>query len=240
MEPLEFDVKRALITSPNAELQWHVIRNELFKKYEKEYNDKKSFTTILHRKLQKMSDIEKKSLGHQNVFYFIPKVNLTRVSEAIDRETAHRRFDEIWSSFTPEQRKRELQFLLRERIQPYLILQNFLAQIAPILEEQATSLITKIKNPTEETKNKYSEAKRKEILRISQDALSYSQRIKAEHTREKEMTVDEETFRNRFKLLKEFMDKVVEPKYSGMFNEAILDLMQKAINEQDNQEGRKH
>ena len=40
VDPLECDIKRALATSPDNQLQWHRIRDELYEKYEKKYEDK--------------------------------------------------------------------------------------------------------------------------------------------------------------------------------------------------------
>jgi hypothetical protein len=75
------------------------------------------------------------SLGHQRVFYFVARENFSKVSEEIDREIAHRRFDDVWDSFSPEQRKRELQNLLKQRSEPMMILQNLNLEMLPFLEK---------------------------------------------------------------------------------------------------------
>jgi hypothetical protein len=235
MNKLEYDTKRALLTSPNSELQWHELRDELFKKYEKEYADKASFTTILHRKLQNMDFIEKKSLAHQRVFYFISKENLLKVSEEIDRETAHKRFDKVWDSFSPEQRKRELQNLLRQRSEPIMILQNFSLELLPLLSasrEDALTWIKKLETPSEEIMAKYSEEERIKKLRELHSVVEEA--IKTEDSiRSIQNPVSDENFESQLNLLKEFMNKVVEPNFSGNFQEAIHDLMRKAIEQQN-------
>jgi len=242
MNKMEYDTKRALLTSPNAELQWHELRNELFKKYEKEYADKASFTTILHRKLQNMNYVEKKSLAHQRVFYFIAKENLLKVSEEIDRETAHKRFDEVWDSFTPEQRKRELQNLLRQRNEPIMILQNFSREMLPLLKESREEVLTWIKRlekPSKEIKAKYSEEERRRRLRELRSAFEEATNVE-DNIRSIQNRVSDEDFKSWLNIVKEFTNRIVEPKYHGNFQQAIQDLMKKAIIEQENHEGAKH
>ena len=71
----------------------------------------RSFKTVLHRKLQKLqlsgdvSKTNRKKEGHMGAFYYIFKKNLSKIKAELDRELAHKKFDEIWSAFSPEQRK---------------------------------------------------------------------------------------------------------------------------------------
>ena len=126
--------------SPNAELQWHRLKNELFKKYTNYTED--TFKTTLHRKLKKLiilGDIEKKSSGHQEVYYVIKKKRLSKIKEQLDRELAHTLFDDAWNSFTPEQRKRELQNLLNERGKVIMTVQNIELELLSFLMEQLES-----------------------------------------------------------------------------------------------------
>ena len=230
---LEFDVKCALITSPNAQLQWHKIRDELYPKYEKEY-EKGSFTTVLHRKLSKMlisGDIDKKGVGHQEVFYFIPKKNLQKIKEELDRELAHRRFDEVWNAFSPEQRKRELKNLYGKSSQALLVINRVIMEIASMAKEQSESLVLRLENPTEEIEAKYSPQEREQFLKELQKGLFELEKIEKNSAKQQELD-SEVAFQERLDLTKEFVEKVVEPKYSGNWDRAILDLMKHAVEEQ--------
>jgi hypothetical protein len=52
--------------------------------------------------------------------------------------------------------------------------------------------------------------------------------------------VSDEDFKSRLNIVKEFTNRIVEPKYRGNFQQAIRDLMQKAIKEQEKQEETKN
>jgi len=234
MDSLEFDIKRALATSPNAQLQWHRIRDELYPKYEKEY-EKGSFTTVLHRKLKKMrlsGDIDKKGVGHQEVFYFIPKKNLPKIGEELDRELAHRRFDEVWDSFSPEQRKRELKTLYGQRLQAFMVTNAVIMEIASIIKDQSESVVSRLKNPTEEIEATYSPQEREQFLKELQNGLAELEKLEKDTANNQQKLVSDDAFKEWLNLTKEFVEKVVEPKYSGNWKRAILDLMKKAVEEQ--------
>ena len=233
MDSLEFDIKRALATSPNSQLQWHIIRDELYPKYEKEY-DRGSFTTILQRKMDKIrlsGEIDKKVVGHQKVFYYIPSDNLQRIRDDLDRELAHRRFDEIWNTFSPEQRKRELKHLYGQSFLAIALTRNIAQEIASVVKDQSESLILRLKNPTEEIETKYSAQEREQYLKQLQNGVSDLQKME-DDIREQQKLVNDNAFHELLNLTKEFMDKVVETKYSGNWNLAILTLMKKAVEEQ--------
>jgi hypothetical protein len=230
---LEFDVKYALITSPHAQLQWHRIRDELYPKYENEY-EKGSFTTVLHRKLRKMlmsGDIEKKGVGHQEVFYFIPKKNLKKIREELDRELAHRRFDEVWNAFSPEQRKRELKTLYGQRAQAFMITNNIIMEIAESIKEMSTCYISSLQNPTEEGEAKYSPQEREQLLKELQNGVVELEKMEKRSVNHQKV-ISDSVFQERLNLTKEFIEKVVEPKYSGNWEKAFFDLMRKALAEQ--------
>jgi hypothetical protein len=235
IDPLEYDVKRALATSPNNQLQWHKIRNELYEKYEKEYGDKNSFTTILQRRLQKLrnsGDIDKKEAGHQEVFYFIPKKRLMKIKEALDREAARQAFDEIWDSFTPEQRKRELQNLLKQWQLGVMMTRNQVQELISPLEELIELYVAQLENPTEETKAKHSPAERERFLRELQQLEGEAEKIKTDIAHDKQQVITQEELKAKLNLIHEFSALVVEPRYSGKWNEAVMDLMREAIEEQ--------
>lgn len=231
MDSLEFDVKRALVKSPSNRMQWHNIRDELFGKYTQ--YDKASFTTILNRKIQKMNGIEKESLGHQQVFYFISKNYLKKVTEETDRELAHRRFDEIWDTFTSEQRKRELKYLLNQRLMPGVIYGRIGNDLLSFFEEQFQDYITRLENPSEDISKKYSPPERKKYLKELANNLSDIKKFKSNPFFKKQ-DISDEKFTKLLSLTKEFTEKIVEPKYAGRMDEAIQDLMRKAIQEEEN------
>ncbi len=234
MDALEFDIKRALATSPNSQLQWHKLRNELYKKYEKEY-EANTFTTTLHRRLQKFivsGDMKKKGLGHQEVFYFLPKKRLMKIKEDLDKEVARRTFDEIWDSFTSEQRKRELQNLLKQRQLPVILLQTVALELISSVEELAKLPIAQFENPTEEIKTKHSQAEREHFLRELRLLQGEAEKIKTDITSNKERLIVQEQLKIQLNLIQEFLTLVVEPKYSGNWNEAVMDLMRKTVEEE--------
>jgi ubiquitin-protein ligase len=233
MDSLELDIKRALMTSPNLQLQWHEIRDELYEKY-KQY-DKATFTTTLHRKLMKFlvsGEIEKKEIGHQEVFYYIPKKRQKKINEELERELAHRTFDEIFESFTPQQRKRELQNLLKQRQLPVVLMRNILLELVPFMEEQTKLLSARLENPTDETKAKQSPAEREHSLKELRRMQEEVEKIKKDILWEKQRVVAPEDLKAQLNLIHEFIALVVEPKYSGKFFEAVTDLMRKAVEDE--------
>lgn len=233
IDRLEFDIKRALATSPRTQLQWHVIRDELYKKYDKDYEAEDTFSTILHRKLKKLmlsGDIDKREKGHMAVFYFIPRKRLRKIREELDRELAHRRFDDIWKSFSPEQRKRELKNLLQQRAQQTLVLQNITKELSTFAKEQVKDLISRLENPTENMKTKHSSDDRKQLL---EQAHGLAEEINAINLSVSKIKINENELKAYLNLIRDFLDKIVQPKYSGNWNRAITDLMRKAIEEQN-------
>ena len=237
IDSLEFDIKRALVMSPNAELQWHKIRNELLKKYTNYTED--TFTTTLQRKLKKLiisGDIEKKSSGHQEVYYFIEKKRLSKIKEQLDRELAHTLFDDAWNSFTPAQRKRELQYLLNQRGEVITILQKSSLDLLSYAKEEAESLISRLENPTEEMKQKYSSQDRENILKQVKNQVKQMEKITTNLTGDKENRITEQKVRAEMIFINEFMEKVVELNYGGNFRGALRDLMKRALEEEKKQD----
>lgn len=231
MDQMEFDIKRALVTSPNAQLQWHKIRDELYPKYELQY-EKGSFTTVLHRKLTKLvvaAEIEKNSLSHQEVMYFIPKKNLSKIRNELDRALAHRRFDEIWDSFSPEQRKRETINLLGQSQKSMELTTSFIEEISLILRNNCQSLVEKLNNS--ENDNLYTEEQRQSLLMQLQTQISDLDKMHKES--QKKQLTSENQFNEWLSIVKTFVEKVVEPEFGGDWNKAILFLMKKAIVEQE-------
>ena len=123
-----------------------------------------------------------------------------------------------------------------------MILQNLTLEILPHLKnsrEEALTLIKKLETPSEEIMAKYSEEEIMQKLRELRSSVEEAIKVE-EIIRSSQNRVSDEDFKSRLNLLKDFINKVVEPKYCGNLQEAIHDLMQKAIIEQDNQEKRRH
>ena len=233
VDSLEFDIKRALVTSPNSELQWHILRNELLQKYSK--YDESTFNTLLHRKLKKLiitGDLKKKSLGHQEVYYRINKKHLSTIKDELDRTFAHKLFDDIWKSFTPEQRKREMTNLLGERGKVINILQETSLNLLNFAKEEAESLKNRLENPTEEMKSKYSSEDMKKISEQVESQISQMKQISENLTLSKNKITEQDVIAE-IDFLKEFKVKVVDPNYSGNFKVALKDLMKKALEKEE-------
>lgn len=230
IDSLEFDIKRALVTSPNAKMQWKKIRDELLKKYTN--YDEDTFTTTLQRKLKQLynkGDLRKKSVGHQEVYYYIPKNRVLQIKEQLDRELAHTLFDKAWESFSPDQRKRELQYLLNQRGHVTTILQNMKLGLSSFVVEQIESNIPRLENPTEDIKSKFSLEERERISEQLKKDLKKINLTILDKKDEMKSKIDEKKFESEISFMKEFLEKVVEPNYSGNFVEAVRDLMKKAL-----------
>jgi len=235
LDSLEYDIKLMLALSPAMRLQWREIFKALHPRYKKDYKTKNSFSVTLHRKLRKLvdaSDLDFEERGHQQVFYFIPKKRQKKVMEEIERTSALRRFDAFWDSFSSDQRKRIIRDFAVEQQFFLSFMRNVSSEFLSITQELVEPWISKLENPTEDIKTKYSQKEREQFLREFYDAQKALEKIKADMTRDKQQVITEEEFRTLLSLTQEFMNKVV-PKYNGGWREAITDLMRKAVEEQN-------
>jgi len=233
LHPLEWDIKYVLNASPEMRLQWRVIRDGIYKKYKGKYSTKSSFSVILHRQLERLllsEDIEKEVVGHQEVFYYIPKSRQRKIEEELQREYAHKTFDEIWDKLTPEQRKKTVQNLTQHGQEITLIVREMIANLTAQLKEWIGQSISELENPSERSKEKYSPEQRTQFLRELHNLRSDCEKSGI-NARDKIQDIEEKV-RVRVNLIQEFIKKVVEPKYSGDWNVAFMDLMRKAVEEQ--------
>jgi len=224
-----------LALSPAMRLQWREIFKALHPRYKKDYKTKNSFSVTLHRKLRKLvdaGDLDFEERGHQQVFYFIPKKRQKKVMEEIERASALRKFDAFWDSFSSDQRKRIIRDSVAEQQLFLSFMRNVSSEFLSMTQELVEPWISKLENPTEDIKTKYSQKEREQFLREFYDAQKALEKIKADMARDKQQVISEEEFRTLLSLTQEFMDKVV-PKYHGGWREAITDLMRKAVEEQN-------
>lgn len=239
MDSLEYDIKLVLALSPAMRLQWREIFKTLHPRYKKDYKTKSSFSVTLHRKLRRLidsGDLEKEEKGHQQVFYFIPKKRQKKVTEEIERACVLRKFDAFWDSFSLDQRKRIVRNSAVQQQFFVSYLMHFSLEFASMTQELVEPWITKLENPTEDIKAKYSQKEREQFLREFYDAQKALEKIKADMARDKQQVISKEEFRTLLSLTQEFMDKVV-PRYHGGWREAFTDLMRKAVEEQNRGNG---
>jgi hypothetical protein len=238
MDLMEFDIKLMLILSPARKLQWKEIFNPLYRKHKEKYRTKNSFSVTLYRKLKAIvdsGDLEKEEKGHQQVFYSIPKTRQKKVMEEIEKAEVLKKFDAFWDSFSSEQRKKLIQ---ESAVQQQLFvssMQKFSIELLSGMQELAEPWISKLENPTEEIRAKYSKKERQKYLSEISDLRKELEALKNGIVRDAQPLKKE--FREIMSLTQEFMDEVV-PNYSGGWKEAIFDLMRKAILEQKTQKKR--
>lgn len=214
-------------------LQWRDIRDGLYENYKEKYRNEYSFNVTLHRTLARLlreGDIEKEEAGHQEVFYFIPKRRRGRIEEELDREFAHKRFDDFWDMLTPEQRKKTVHNLAEAGQSMVIVVQELLANLTGGLKEWTEETISRLEIPTEYIKEKHSPDQRKQILRELYNLRGEFEKMSIIKARTKRKDLKEE-HKVLLDLTKEFIKNVVEPHYSGEWGAAIMDLMRKAVKE---------
>jgi hypothetical protein len=227
---MEYDIKFMLATSPAMRLQWKEIFNTLYPKYENEHKTKNSFSVTLHRKLKGLishGDLKKEEKGHQQVFYFIPKKRRKEVVEEIEKASVLKKFDAFLDSFSSEQRKKLLQDSIVQQQLFISFLGRFSIEFLSSMQQLLEPWISKLENPTEGIKDKYSKEEREQFLIEIHELQRESENLKNDFVRDSQPISNEE-FRKALNLTQEFMDKVV-PKYSGGWREAIMDLMSESI-----------
>jgi len=232
-DSLYWDVLTCLILTVDKRLRWREIRNTIHEKYEKIY-DKETFEVMLNRVLKRLlqsGHVKKESKGHQQVYYFIPKKRQKEISEELDRRFAHEKLDEIWDVLTTEQRKKSVENLA---LQSRLIIQSgkaFVKNFALSMKDLIGVWVTELERPSRSVEEKYSPEKRQGFLRELGSLQEQLIRIETGMTEEDKFL--KEKYEQMIKLSLEFTNKVVDPCYNGRYNEAIEDLMRKAIEEQN-------
>ena len=107
LDDIEIDVLSTLTQNPNHRLQRCNIRNNLTEKYKKYAED--SFNNILQRKLSHLCSaglLKKDDVGHQQVYYHIPKEKQQEVNQRLDKEELKTRWVNMVDSAAPEEIKR--------------------------------------------------------------------------------------------------------------------------------------
>lgn len=233
MDSLEYQIKLMLVSNPAMKLQWKEIFKTLYVN-NKEYKTKSSFSVTLHRKLKKLvvsGDLGKEEKGHQQVFYFIPKKRQKKVIEELEKVYISKKFDDFWDRLSLDQRKKIVRDATAQQQLFISILQNFSLEFLSMMQEWVEPLISKLENPTEDIKAKYSIEERDQFLKEYYMGIKQLQRIKSDIARDNQ-PINEEEYDELLSLTQEFMDKVV-PNYPKGWREAITDLMRKAVEERD-------
>ena len=230
---MEYDIKFMLLSSPAMKLQWKEIFKTLYAKYKKEHKTKSSFSVTLHRKLKgliSVGDLEKEVKGHQQVFYFIPEKRKKEVIEEIEKSAVLKKFDAFLDSFSSEQRKKLLQDSIVQQQLFVSFLGRFSIEFLSSIQQMLEPWISKLENPTEDTRAKYSKEERERLLIEIHDLQKESAELKNSIIRDNQ-PLSEKEYRKALNITKEFVDKVV-PKYAGGWREAIMNLMSEAIKPQ--------
>lgn len=233
MKTLELDIKYLLSKSPKTRLRWRAIRDGVYENYKEKYPNPYSFNVTLHRALARLlreGDIKKEEVGHQEVFYSIPKSRQGKIEEELQKEYVYKTFDDIWDMLTPEQRKKTVQNLSQQGQSIALIIREMIVNLTAQLKEWIGQSISELENPSERLKEKYPPEQRAQFLRELHNLREACEKSGI-NARNKIQDIEEEV-RVRVNLIQEFITKVVEPKYSGDWNVAFMDLMRKAVEEQ--------
>jgi hypothetical protein len=234
MDSIERDIKQLLLTSPRMRAQWKTIRNGIYKNHQKDYTSLSSFGVILDRALKRLlksGDVKKDYGEKRKVFYHIPKKRRALVNEQIQREHVHQAFDDLWNSLTPEQKKGTVTSLTNYSFLMNKLIQKSLGEFAGSIDELLSIYTGQLENPSENTLKNYSLSQRKEFLSELHDLRSECDKLKQKKDSPKDQDFGKE-FSINLKLAQEFTKTVVEPKYNGEWNSAIIDLMKKAIEQE--------
>lgn len=230
-DSLYWDVLTGLALSVNTRLQWREIRDIVHKKHEKAY-DKETLEVILSRVLKRLLQsgyVKRDSKGHQRVYYFIPKQRQKEIIEELNRRFAHRKLDEIWDKLASEQRKKAVEALAH---QSKLIVQGektMIKDLASVFKDWIPELISSVNKSSETPRKEYSPEEKQELCRELGSLQDQLARIETDMAEEDKFS--KEKWEQMTRLSLEFTNKVVDPFYNGKFNEAIEDLMRKAIEE---------
>lgn len=231
-DSLFWDILTALALSVNMRLQWREIRDIVHKKYEGTY-DKETFEVIFSRVLKRLFQegyVKKDTVGHQEVYYFIPKQRQQEIVDELNKRFAHKKLDEIWERLSSEQRKKAVETIV---FQSNLIIQSQKAMamnLTSFIEDWIPELVSRV-NKAPEMPREYSPEEKRELLKEIGSLQEQIAEIETNETHENDFW--KKKWEQMIELGLEFTNKVVDPLYNGRFNEAIEDLMRKAIAEQN-------
>jgi len=127
MDPLEQDILQALLLSKNTQLRWKELFETVYSKHEKRIPSKKSFKTMLIRKVDKLrrsGNLTREKLSHKQVFYSISPSNKKTVESLFLRAFK----DETQNS----ERSIKLLSLLSSNLNPKKVKDRFNTELAAV------------------------------------------------------------------------------------------------------------
>jgi len=181
LDGLQLDILGAMMLNFERRMQRRAIRDSVFPKYEKVYS-KDTFDVILSRKLNSLYDmglLKRDNVGHQRVFYYIPKGRIEEVVKYLEKQEAYQLFDKYWDMLTPEQQK-ELTRSLHKSLQRLLsTMERFTLIFEQSRGKMSEHIVELLEHLDEFTQRQYSEEERREFLeQLHQLLKKYQARIK--------------------------------------------------------------
>ena len=236
-DSLYWDVLTALALSHNMRLQWREIRDNVHKHYEKVY-DKETFEAILSRALKRLLQdglVRKDPIGHQEVYYFIPKQRQQEIIDELNKRFAHKKLDEIWERLSSEQRKKAVASLVQYQGMLIQAEKHLVKTFVAGMKDLSEVYLSDLNKPPEAVRKEYSPEEKQEFAR--QLTILQKDFMKVESDIAKEDAFLKEKFNEFLELSFEFTNKIVDPLYGGNSLKATMDLMRKAIAEQEAKNG---
>ena len=231
-DSLLWDVLTSLVLSLNMRLQWKEIRDVTHKRYER--YDKETFGVILNRVLKRLlhsGDIKRESLGHQKVYYFIPKQRKQKITDELVRRFMHKKMDEIWGKLSSNQRKKAVENLTLQHGMLIQAEKHLAETMVSGIKELAEVYSSNLEKPSENINKKYSLEEKEELKRNIENLHILCNKM--ENDKAQEDNFIKAKWNEHLELSIEFMNKVVDPLYNGNGLEAIHNLMRNAIEEQN-------
>jgi hypothetical protein len=232
-DPLFWDALTALALSVNMRLQWREIRDIVHKRYEKTY-DKETFEVILNRILKRLLQsgyLKRDSKGHQEVYYFIPKKRKQEITEELNRRFMHKKLDEIWERLSSDQRKKAVENLVQQQGMLIQADRHLATTVILGVKDLGEVYLSDLNKPAESVRKEYSQEDKQELATLLSGLQDQCTKIESNIANEDKFLI--ENFDAILELSLEFTNKIVDPLYNGNGREAIVDLMRKAIAEQD-------
>jgi len=157
-------------------LQRRDLRKVVYKKYEKKYTED-TFNVTLQRALNRLlvsGYLKKDNVGHQQVYYYIPKQLHKEIAEnlcaRIEKEAGKKLFDDYWNSLTPEQRKKLVETQKQQYDKAIQMIgrafQRLVKNFESGVKDLAKQWISELEHPNEYVKHRYSAEQRQKFLEI--------------------------------------------------------------------------
>lgn len=220
----------ALALSNNMRLRWRELCAVVHKKYDKVY-DRATFKVLLYRVLLRLSQlgyVKKDIKGHQEVYYFIPKAKQKEIVDELNKRAIHKKIDASWEKLSSEQRKKLVADTLGNQQILINLQNNFTKGLLKEIREIVDYNLSKIDNRPEPVRKELSfEEKRKMWAQLGNEVSKFESILSKEEEFAKK---NSEEFKE---LQQDYINKVVDPLYGGNSLAALMDLMRKAIAEQD-------